>query len=281
MRIVGNYIHGQYGLTCGGVVIVGHGMFDGLTVADNIIDIDPAATTGGCYGIAFGNGGTTNPAYLRHAVFSGNTIRNGGSISLMVSNCPDCVIENNLVMQDWSPEGYPYPTTGIAAPAEATRAGMDDMGDRNLIRNNTIWFGPKHTHGALGIKVGTEGTGHVVANNTVYYSSPSTVDTWGGVNCFGYPLPPPSYASINNNHCHSNAPYKWEAAHGPLAAWQSYSGSDTASLTGDPLFTQAGAAFTPLPGSPLVGAGSAADGAVYDLAGKLRPNPPSIGAYEP
>jgi hypothetical protein len=282
MKIIGNYIHGQYGPTCKGVVIVGHGKFDYLTVSNNYIEIDAAAGSGGCYGIGFGSGGYTTPTYFRHATFSGNTLKNTGNASLVVASCPDCLIENNLIIQDWD---YMYPTVGIVAPAETARLSpADDVSDRNIIRNNTVWYGPKHMHGALGIHVRNEGSGHIVANNAVYYSSTSTVSTWGGVNCFEYPLALSSYAFINNNHCYSGAAYFWVTGHGDLAAWRTYAaarGFDTASLTGDALLTAPGTDFTPAASSPLVGAGNGAYKSLADINGKIRPSPPAIGAFEP
>jgi hypothetical protein len=47
-------------------------------------------------------------------------------------------------------------------------------------------------------------------------------------------------------------------------------------ITSDPLLSSA---YRPLPGSPLIGAGTHL-GYVRDLDGKQRPNPPSIGAYD-
>lgn len=279
VRFIGNHIHGQFGSTCYGVVVTAHGSFDYLTVANNVIDIDTAANTGGCYGMAFGSGGYTSPTYFRHTVFSGNTIRNAGNVGLYVATCPDCVIENNLVMVDMR-----VGMIGIYAGAEAARpAYNDDVNDRNLIRNNTIWYGPNADGGGIAIKVATEGTGHVVANNTVTYTS-TEPGIWGGVRCFDYPLALTSYAFINNNHCSSNATYSWVAGQGNLATWQSYasaSGFDTASITGDPRFVAAGTNFTPAAGSPLIGAGNAAHASATDITGKSRPSPPAIGAYEP
>ena len=282
MKVIGNYIHGQHGPTCKGVVIVGHGEFDYLTVSDNYVEIDAAAGSGGCYGIGFGSGGYKTPAFFRHATFSGNTLKNTGNAALVIASCPDCVIENNLIIQDWD---YTYPTTGILVAAETARVSpADDVSDRNIVRNNTVWYGPRHVHGALGISIRNEGTGHIVANNSVHYSSTSTVNTWGGVNCFAYPLALSSYAFIDNNHCFSNATYKWEKTQGSLAAWRTYSatyGFDTESITADPKFEAAGTKFTPAAGSPLIGAGSATYGSTADITGKVRPSPPAIGAFEP
>jgi hypothetical protein len=284
MKVVGNYIHGQYGPTCLGAPIVGHAAIDGLLVENNVVDIDAAAATGGCWGIGFGFGGNPEAVYLRNSRFAGNIIKNGGNLALSVANCPDCVIENNLIIQDWTygPTGN-WSLIGIIVPSELARAGLDDVSNRNLIRNNTIWFGPNATGGGTGIKVGTEGTGHVIANNTVYYSSTSAGQ---GVKCFDYTLSLDSFAFINNNHCHSNtSTFKWEVARGTLAEWQTAApGFDSSSITGNPLFTAAGTIFTPAVGSPLINAGDTTNKSAADITGKARPlSPakPAIGAYEP
>ncbi len=279
MRVVGNYVRGQYGSTCLGAAIEAHMPVDGLLVKDNVIDIAPSANTGGCWGIEFNNlTGGTAPVYNRNAIFSGNTIKNGGNLALTVTGCPDCVIENNLIIIETSIGGI-----GISVATAPPRSGVaDDVNTRNAVRNNTIWFGPNANTGGIGIQVGIEGAGHIIANNTVTYSAAATGGY--GFSCFRYPLSLSSYALINNNHCFSNAAYSWEATQGSLAEWQAYAdvpGFDTESFTGDPLFTAAGTDFTPGPGSPLVGAGSAAYGSALDITGATRPSPPAIGAYEP
>ncbi len=288
VSVVGNYIHGQFGPNCQGVVIVGHGMIDGLSVSNNTIEIDAAAASGGCYGIGFGSGGYTVPTYYRHAVFSGNILKNTGNTALTVATCPGCVIENNLIIQDW---GYIYPTTGISVGDPAARTSpADDVNNANIIRNNTIWFGPSHVHGALGLKVVNEGTGHIIANNTVTYSSNLTVYTWGGVNCFNYPLVSTAYSFINNNHCYSAAtPYYWEQHSATaLSAWLSASGFDSLSISGAaPIFINATSASpydfhpsTTSPMSPLLGKGDHTNAPTTDITGTPFLNPPAIGAYE-
>ena len=276
VRVIGNYIRGQYGPTCNGAPIVAHMAVDGLLVKDNVVDIAASATTGGCWGIAFNNFTNAPEAiYHRHAVFSGNTIRNGGNLALTVTGCPGCVIENNLIINEL------IEARGIVVASGPVRPGIaDDVNTRNIIRNNTIWYGPNASNGGTGIEVGTEGTGHVIANNTVTYNAASTGGN--GFNCFSYPLALASYAFINNNHCFSVASSNWEPTHGSLAAWMNAaSGFDTASITGDPKFNSAGTDFTPATGSPLIGKGNTVYGSVYDMTGKTRPSPPAIGAYEP
>ena len=279
VQIVGNYIHGQYGPTCLGGPLTVHGEYDGLVIDRNEIDIDAGANTnGGCWGIALNSGGYAVPEYFRHTSITRNIIRNGGNIALSADNCPGCLIENNVIIQDWVYGSGAWALAGISVPAKTYRAG-DDVNTANIIRNNTIYFGPKATGGGTGITVKTQGTNHVIANNTVYYSATSAGQ---GVNCFAYPLALSSYAFINNNHCYSAAPYSWVATRGTLAAWRTYatSGFDSASVTGNTLFTAVGTNFTPAAGSILIGRGDAAHGATRDITGKARPSPPAIGAYE-
>jgi len=278
VTVLGNYIRGQYGPKCFGAPMEAHMAVDGLLVKDNVVDIDASATTGGCWGIEFNNlTSGTSPVYHRNAIFSGNTIKNGGNLAFTLTGCPDCVIENNLIIHETS-----MPARGIVVASRSVRAGvLDDVNDRNVIRNNTIWFGPNASGGGTGIEVGFEGSGHIIANNTVTYSATSTGNS-RAFNCFRYPLSLSSYAFINNNHCESAAASNWEASRGNLAAWRlAAPGFDTASFAGNPSFTAAGTNFTPASGSPLIGKGNTLYGSVLDFAGRTRPSPPAIGAYEP
>ncbi|OIQ99992.1 hypothetical protein GALL_180080 [mine drainage metagenome] len=287
INVIGNYIHGQRGPSCNGAPLVGHGTFDYLSISNNTVVIDPAAATGACWGISFGNGGYTT-AYQRHTAISGNTIINGGNLALSVSSCPNCLIRNNLIIQDWAYGSSPgvgnWSVIGIGIPVDVARIGVDDINNGNVIVNNTIWFGPNSTGGATGIRLANEGTGHILANNTISYSS-STAGQ--GVNCFDYPLALTAYSFINNNHCYSAATFKWEKTNGPtLSAWRTYSGFDSLSIIGPPIFTNPGSGstydFHPNTGSPLLGSGSPlyAPTTTTDITGTPFLNPPAIGAYE-
>jgi hypothetical protein len=75
-----------------------------------------------------------------------------------------------------------------------------------------------------------------------------------------------------------------------FSAFQSYNtGSNTNELYGNPTFADVATGyythpnlynFRLSPGSPATGAGLSAGAPAYDITGTLRPNPPSIGAYE-
>lgn len=64
-----------------------------------------------------------------------------------------------------------------------------------------------------------------------------------------------------------------------LALWQSATGGDATSLSVAPQHTST-TNLAPLAGSPLLGAGVVVAGAVTDIQGSPRPNPPAIGAHE-
>jgi len=276
VKLIGNYVHGQNGTQCLGAPIVAHMAVDGLLVKDNIVDIVATENTGGCWGIAFNNfTSDTHAIYHRNAIFTGNTIRNGGNLALTVTGCPNCVIENNLIIHEL------IEATGIKVASGSARTG-DDINTGNIIRNNTIWYGPNAANGGVGIEVGTEGTDHIIANNTVTYSAATTGGN--GFSCFSYPLVLASYAFINNNHCSSAASSAWEATRGSLIAWKAAApGFDTASFAGDPMFKVAGSDFTPATGSPLIATGSTTlnTSSAMDITGKARSNPPTVGAFEP
>ena len=93
-----------------------------------------------------------------------------------------------------------------------------------------------------------------------------------------------SYSFVDNNNCYvPNVSYSWEATYGSLASWRTHSGNtfDMNSITTNPLFKNAPTDFTPLLGSPLIGAGNNTNKSTLDILGKNRPNPPAIGAFEP
>ena len=138
--------------------------------------------------------------YFRNTVIARNTVINGGSVPITVSSCPSCLIEDNLVIQDWV-YGPGYYLTGIIASDEvAVSGGVDDPNTAITIRNNTIWFGPSSNGGAHAIRVGSEGTGHIIANNTITYAASNAGQ---GVDCFNIGTATSNIAFMNNNHCNA------------------------------------------------------------------------------
>lgn len=280
VQLIGNYVHGQFGPVCKGVVIVGHVAIQNFRFENNTVDIDPDAATLGCFGIGFSASKQPGDKFLRNANFSNNIIKNGGLVPFSAGECPNCLIENNLVIQDWP---SPFLVHGMSLAGDSGRlAGdlsVDDVSNNVKVINNTVWFGPRLIQGGKGIQISRGGTGHIFANNTVTYTDTRALD--GGFSCYEHHLAPSPSAFINNNHCQSAAPFEWVKGRGTLAAWQGASGFDTASITGNPLFTAAGTNFKPATGSPLISAGNTTHKSNTDFNGTTRPSLPAIGAFEP
>lgn len=157
---------------CQGVPIVAHGVQTGLVIENNYIDESTGAGNG-CYGIQ------VNPGYslaesLRGTVIRSNTIVNVGANGISIGSCPDCVVENNKIVQAVKrPFFY-----GINMPAENITEGVDAADAHLTVRNNTIYIagGDKNNYG---IQVGKYGSQHVVVSNVVYFDSASA-----GASCF-------------------------------------------------------------------------------------------------
>jgi hypothetical protein len=124
------------------------------------------------------------------------------------------------------------------------------------IRNNTVYYPSGKT--GYGISSQAEGTGHVIANNIVWFAD-------GSGTCFQTPLAQSAYAFAGNNLCNGT----WGTSY-----------DLTTHLASDPRFTNAPDDLSLQDGSPALGKGSSTYGASVDFTGAARPNPPSIGAYE-
>lgn len=305
VSIVGNFIKGFSTVSgntkCMGAPFIGHAAVTNLTVSGNVVVEDTNADPG-CYGMGFNNTtGATGGIFYRNALFSGNVVVNGGNNGINISSCPSCAIENNLIISQSNSGG-----AAISTPAGSARP-QDDVECYAKIVNNTAYYETTSKQGMNGFVVGGEGTGHIVANNTVMYAG--TSHTLNRTNCFTYNLPLASYDFINNNNCFSNDPVSYWAYGSTtysLAAWQTYSakagiagtGFDTASLFANPGWSfsaplaipaldesKTGAQlfapyFTPV-GSPLKGAANAANAPGNDIANIARSLvTPSVGAYE-
>lgn len=307
VSVVGNFIKGfstaSGNTNCVGSPLTGHTAVTNLTVSGNVV-IESSTAAPTCYGIGFTNTTSAQGAiYLRNALFSDNIVVNGGANAIAITSCPSCAIENNLVISQTNAGG-----AGISTPGDPARP-QDDVECYAKVVNNTIYYETTSTQGMSGgVSVGTEGSGHTIANNTVMYAG--TSHSLNRTNCFNYNLPLSSYNFINNNNCYSNDPganWVYGKTAYSLAAWQIYSAMAGLSGTGfdtvnkssyvnpgwsfaTPLAipaldeTKTGAQlfapyFTPV-GSPLVGAGDAANAPATDITNAVRPTPPSIGAYE-
>jgi hypothetical protein len=255
---------------CSGTILVAHGGFDGLTIENNYID----APSGGCWGLSLTGGGLPRYCYFRNTAIRRNRIQNVGNMSLGVESCTNCVIEDNLIVAGPDPSGIVVPTSACTCTKGC------DTNTGAIIRNNTIYF-PGSAPGIAAIRVTTEGTGHVVANNAIL------VEKGSGTSCFSLPLPKSSYRLVDHNLCYGAG--RWELSRGSLSAWRAATGFDTSSLDAAPKFVNVPADFTPAAGSPLVGAAhpvefspAAMGSAAWSPsdAGKKRDAGPDIGAFE-
>lgn len=293
VNIIGNYISGYYstGTKCVGEPLVAHAAVTNLVVSGNVI-IEPTNSDPQCYGMSFDNtGGPTNYAWYRNAIFSDNIIINVGNIGMQISNCPYCVIENNLLISEGS-----VTLVGIVSPNNPANTGYNDVGTNVKMVNNTAYFGVNHTTGIYaGFEISTEGVGHVIANNTVAYEA-----TTGSVSCYKI-VPTVTIGFMNNNNCFSKASSNYwmnnNNTFSSLASWQISSGFDSASSYADPGWSFAtpfsipiwndnltpwqwiGTSFIPT-GTVLPAKGNHTYAPATDITNTARPAIPSIGAFE-
>jgi parallel beta-helix repeat protein len=272
-RVIGNVLtHGaMVAGQCQGVSLVVHGIHKDLTIENNIVQEDTGAAGGGCYGIAM-DAGYGTPEVFRNVTIRRNLVVNVGYIGIGVSSCRNCLIENNIVIQNQRSGG-----TGIAAP-DRDLSAEDTASDSITVRNNTVYFGAK-VSSATGILLSDQGSHHVCANNLVFMAGAGTTGSYLSLN-----LPSSSYSLVDYNIGSGGAAgVRWEENTGALAAWSSQSGWDTHSRKADPLLPAAAGApdqLVPPSGSPAVNAALPSSSPADDYTGTLRDNAPDIGALE-
>jgi hypothetical protein len=271
MKVVGNdlYRSAMVGGACTGTPLVVHGMFADLLIEGNSIHEDLGAAGGGCWGLAVDTGYNGEHEEFTNVVIRRNTVTNVGNVSIGTTGCHNCLIENNLVLQQQTAFGG-----SLVSVPNRTGGSEDQTTDTVTVRNNTLIDLSSAAY--TGVHLGGEGTGHVSTNNAVYGGA------GGSLTCFDYDLADASYADRDYNLCFAaTGTLRWATGQTTLASFQTATGADTHSLTADPLFlsTQAPFDFHPGPGSPLIDAAglqSPAD----DLTGTARGSLPDIGALE-
>jgi hypothetical protein len=273
MRAVGNtlYRSAMVDGQCQGVSLVAHGAHDDLLIEDNRVREDPGAAGMGCWGIAVDSGYGSAEAFNR-TIIRANTVENVGNVSVGVSACRDCVIENNVIVQTQA-----FESQAIAAPDRA-RGPEDQPMSGVIVRNNSIFFGAA-AHGT-GVLLGEENAGYALSGNAVQYVGAGP--RW---DCFRLRVPPAAYTTVDHNLCHAPAVAggEWVDGFGTLAAWQAATGLDARSTDADPRFVDtAGPWDLQASGadSPLVDAGNPAASAPTDRFGLPRDATPDIGAFE-
>jgi len=261
MRVTNNEVHGcPPGVTAGTVLLVVHGNHTDLLIENNLVQCDNPGSDAGNYGIALDNGAYTSGdvGQARQSLVRRNRVIDCGEYGIAVSQAPDTVIEDNVVVLPSTASGY----TGIIAGNHARRS-QDPVNDRITVRNNTVYAATSHT----GISVTREGTGHVVTNNVVFYGESAG-------QCLDLPLGAGSYALVSTNACNGT----WGTTYDPARV----------TLATSP-FVNVGTDFTPASGSALVDAGTTASASSRAIGtatwsatdpGRLRDAQPDIGAHE-
>ena len=237
------------GTTCQGVQVVVHGALTRLNLENNIVDGGVGAG-GGCWGIGAGSGGYAETEYNDSMTIRRNIVKRTGHTAIILDQAQNSIVENNIVWLDQG-EG-----TGIALAQSATNTAKDRRESNVTVRNNTVYITSIGNGSGSGIRTWAEGTGYVVANNSVFFTVP-------GATCF---TTAGAFDFIGNNACFNGT-------------WGT-SLDGTTRVTANPLYTNAPTDFTPQVGSPLNGAGSATRAPATDINLKARPSPPSIGAVE-
>jgi hypothetical protein len=257
--------------SCQGGTFAVHGEHTDLLIEGNLLHEDIGAADQSCWGIGITAAYGTPEGFVR-AIVRGNTIRNMGNVAIALSSCVDCIVENNRIEHAQS-----FGAFAVVAPASA-RASDDLPMARLTVRNNSMYTTAPN---GGGIRVGTEGTQHVVVSNAVHATA-----SVGSFHCLSLDLPFVAYAAVDNNVCGyvAGAGREWEEGSGALAALRVASGFDMASQAAAPGFAAPGEPSHDLTAasasSPMVGAGHATLSAPREFHGNVRPAPPDAGAHE-
>jgi hypothetical protein len=247
---------------CDASSLAAHGEHHDLIIEDNLVREDLGFANRRCWGIS------VSPAYavaerFENVIIRRNRVINVGNVSIGLASCVNCLVENNVVIQQQDFTGI-----GIAVP-NRTRSAEDAVGNNVTVRNNSILFTDRGT----GIQLNTEGTNHTIVSNAIRYTGSNT-----GWNCLRANLPASSYTAINNNVCGFSVG-EWADGVGNLAAWQSI-GWGLNSQAGNPGFTSS-INLSPVSGSsPIVNAGHPSLSSVMDINNVTRDSWPDVGAYE-
>ncbi len=274
MRVLRNELYRSAAVTtgsCRGGTFASHGEHTDLLIEGNLIHEDVGAADPGCWGLGLTPAYATPEGFVR-VIIRGNTIRNVGNASIAMGSCQDCIVENNVIINEQAFGGV-----GILAPA--TARALDDLPlERLTVRNNSIYMSAGDS---TGIRLGDEGTQHVVVSNAMHSTATS-----GGWSCLSLNLPLAAYALVDNNVCGfvAGAGHEWEQGSGSLGTWRVASGFDTASSASIPGYIAPGAPDFDLSAasaaSAMVGAGHASASALLEFHGNLRGATPDAGAYQ-
>lgn len=275
MRVIGNRLFGsaldEDGV-CRGVSLVVHGLHDDLIIEGNDVREDIGRAAGGCWGIAVDPGYGSRPEAFSNVVIRGNVVRNVGNVAIGVASCRDCLIENNVIIQEQPASSFS--SVGIAAPNRARQANDQAM-DGIRIRNNSMWFGPDSAGTAIRLR--GEGTGHTLVSNAVEHAGVQPLL------CLDIDTSEADYAAIDHNQCHGTMTSpRWTQAFNQLDAWQTFSGFDLNSNLAAPGFANAstGDLSASGPEAGMVDSGHPTLSSERDHSGLPRTGAPDRGAFE-
>jgi hypothetical protein len=254
---------------CQAVSLVVHGEHRDLLIEGNEVWEDEGLAGQGCWGVAVDPGYGSAEGFIGVTI-RGNRVQNTSNMLIGVAACQDCVIENNIVINNQS-----YGAIGIAAPDRELGSG-DLEQDAVAIRNNSIFMG---NGGGTAILLGGQGDEHIAVSNAIHYTGAST-----SFNCFRFDLDLAAYAAIDNNICHApeSSGAEWVEGYGDLAAWRTASGFDASSSTGDPGFADpaTGDLSATSATALMVDSGHPSLSSPIEIGGFPRPQPPDTGAHE-
>jgi hypothetical protein len=248
-----------------GTSLVVHGTLDDLLIEGNYVHEDAGFVTGHAWGIAVDPGYASAESFT-NVIIRGNLLVNMFNIGIGVTSAPGAIIENNVIINESSGD-----LVAIAAP-DRLRGDNDAETTNVTVRNNSIYLRNANVF-TVGISVGDEGNGHVVASNVI---------SLDGGNGFEMNLSDADYASVDYNMMELLNNAKWGAGQ-DLSSWSLSRGFDLQSLTGDPQFTSPGAPdhnLIPLSSSLLIDAGHPTLSSSIDYTGAPRNGVADIGAYE-
>lgn len=246
--------------SCGGTSLVGHGFLVNLLIEGNWVYEDIGRANPQCWGISITNG-YAEPESFTNVTIRNNRVENVGNVSIGVSSCETCLIENNVVVQQQGFGGR-----GIAVPDKVPGPG-DAISADVMIRNNSVAMLT-----GTGIEV-SNGTGHSVVSNALQVTTSDA--NW---NCFNLPLGSSSYGAIDHNVCGFSVG-EWVDGVGGLGSWQAL-GWGLSSQAALPGFVSNSDLHPTSEMAAMVQAGHPTLSSAFDYDGNARPVLPSAGAYE-
>lgn len=238
---------------CVGTSLVAHNDNSvNLLIESNLIEESNPSPA--CWGLTVDSAGSTAESHIG-TIIRGNVVRNLGNVSIGVASCIDCIIENNIVVQNMIGGAL-----AIASPNRPTSAPDADVSG-TVVRNNTVYFGSGGSGQAF--YVGERGSNYIITNNIAYYANSQAGDV-----CYSFDLPAGSYDTVANNLCFGT---NFDTG---------TTGMDGMASISDPLFRAAPDDLRVSAGSPTINSGTAVSVSGTDIVGNSRDSNPDRGAYE-